>query len=958
VKRIYALPAVSFSAAHILIKRTMVALAISLSLVLHGCGGGGGVSVAGDNQGTDPGTVEYPIAYVQRPAPTQPVPINQQNNLQNPFDFHPGAKLLIRSRADGNAPEVNITDALFPGQEDLYDVKDLAISPDGKQLVFALHAPMIPNADPIDQPSWDIWVYNFATKQIGAVIASKNKSEGSDVAPHFLDDDRIVFVSDRQQTSRGQLTSAGSPAYSGLVELPATPRVKAGVLHIMNADGGNIDQISFNQSHELSPAQMRNGKLVFTRWDNMNGNNRMNLYTVNPSGMNLSLLYGYNSHRTSNDPNTDVQFSNPREMEDGRLVTILRPYRAASMGGDLVAIDAARFSDNTQGTWENPGLTGPAQQSLAANPVHTDNTLSPGGEFGAVWPLFDGTGRLLISWSQCRYLDANNTPLPCSSSTPTNALPAPLLYGIWIFDPSAQTQKPIVTPKEGVIYTDIVAASPPKAITPAIDNQAGNGTNDLSDYGNTVLNTLNTNGTAVLDIRSVYNLDDIVGNFGLPAPANMIVNQANPANPAYQTRRARFLQIVQGVPIPDPNDEIAAGNNQILRVQNFAFGINGNYLRHIVGYVPIEADGSVAVQVPANVPLTFNILDANAQSISPNHKVWWQFRTGEVVRCTGCHDANTPAKQTLTHGRFDTNAPDSNSGTASNGLFAGVSASDVTLTGNRAGQSIAEVYARNKQQPRLPSLNVYFSDEWAFNAGQKNPTLDYRYITADPARPQQVPVAPVTSETGCLENPSTPMVPHWNTSCRIIINYPEHIQPIWDKPRAFDNMGNPFVDNANNPIDNQCTNCHVAPWIVNGVNQSPGGQLILAHDASSQDARVMTSYFQLLQPHNKVDATGADILAPLFNPDGSPMLDGQGVQLQAPLSIPAPMSGAGAHASAAFFNCMLQNNCHPVNGDPIPTGVDINHSKLLTKGELRLLSEWLDIGAQYYNDVVKAAAAQ
>jgi len=953
VKRIYALPAVSFSAAHILIKRTMVALAISLSLALHGCGGGGGVSVAGDNQGTDPGTVEYPIAYVQRPAPTQPVPNNQQNNLQNPFDFHPGAKLLIRSRADGNAPEINITDALFPGQEDLYDVKDLAISPDGKQLVFALHAPMIPNADPIDQPSWDIWVYNFETKAIGPVIASKNKSEGSDVAPHFLDDGRIVFVSDRQQTSRGQLTSAGSPAYSGLVELPATPRVKAGVLHIMNADGGNIDQISFNQSHELSPAQMRNGKLVFTRWDNMSGNNmngndRMNLYTMNPSGMNLSLLYGYNSHRTGNDPNTDVQFSNPREMEDGRLVTILRPYRAASMGGDLVAIDAARFSDNTQGTWENPGLTGPAQQSLAANPVHTDNTLSPGGEFGAVWPLFDGTGRLLISWSQCRYLDANNTPLPCSSSTPTNALPAPLLYGIWIFDPSAQTQKPIVTPKEGVIYTDIVAASPPKAITPAIDNQAGNGTNDLSDYGNTVLNTLNTNGTAVLDIRSVYNLDDIVGNFGLPAPANMIANQANPANPAYQTRRARFLQIVQGVPIPDPNDEIAAGNNQILRVQNFAFGINGNYLRHIVGYVPIEADGSVAVQVPANVPLTFNILDANAQNIGAPHRVWWQFRSGEVVRCTGCHDATAPTKTALTHGRFDSDAPDANPGTAGNGVFAGVSASDVNFAGVRAGQSMAETYARNKQQPRIPSLNVYFSDEWAFNPAQKNTTLDYRYITADPARPRQVPVTPVTSEVGCLENPTTPLTPHWNTSCRIVINYLDHIQPIWDKSRPlFDNAGNAMLDGNGVQIDNRCTSCH-APVDAAGVAQVPKGQLDLTSAPSDRDNKRVLSFSELFTPDTQQQLMGGavtDIPADVINnPDGTVTTTEHTV---APVMI-----ANSAIGSTRFFGCFNGGTC----GNSGETGTD--HTGMLTKGELRLLSEWLDIGAQYYNDVVKAAAAQ
>ena len=318
---------------------------------LTACGGGGG---GGDNQSTDPGTVEYPIAYIQRPAPAMPIPPNEQNDLQDPFAFNPGAKLLVRSRADSSAREINITDALvLAGEQDLYDVKDLAVSPDGQNLVFAFHKPMLENADPIDQPSWDIWIYNFASKTIRPVIPNKNKAEGSDVAPHFLADGRIVFVSDRQLKTRQQLASSGSPAYGGLAE---SGNIKAGVLHIMNADGSNIDQISYNQSHDLAPSQLRNGKLVFVRWDNMQGGSirGMNLYTLNPSGMNLSYLYGYHSHNTGNPTTQQVQFSMPREMEDGRIVTILRERQAENMGGDLVAIDVAHFSDNAQPTWENP----------------------------------------------------------------------------------------------------------------------------------------------------------------------------------------------------------------------------------------------------------------------------------------------------------------------------------------------------------------------------------------------------------------------------------------------------------------------------------------------------------------------------------------------------------------------------------------------------------------------------
>src|SRR5207253_8261652 len=73
-------------------------------------------------------------------------------------------------------------------------------------------------------------------------------------------------------------------------------------------------------------------------------------------------------------------------------------------------------------------------------------------------------------------------------------------------------------------------------------------------------------------------------------------------------------------------------------------------MREIVGYAPVEPDGSVRIEVPANVAFTFSVLDVNGRRISPVQSVWLQVKPGEVVTCNGCHRPAT-AQQPISHGR-------------------------------------------------------------------------------------------------------------------------------------------------------------------------------------------------------------------------------------------------------------------------------------------------------------------
>ena len=61
--------------------------------------------------------------------------------------------------------------------------------------------------------------------------------------------------------------------------------------------------------------------------------------------------------------------------------------------------------------------------------------------------------------------------------------------------------------------------------------------------------------------------------------------------------------------------------------------------------------------------------------------------------------------------------------------------------------------------------------------------------------------------------------------------------------------------------------------------------------------------------------------------------DDDGNPTQIPVTLPPSMAAGNARGSR-FFNVM--NNA--------------THAGMLSPAELRLLSEWLDIGAQYYND--------
>ncbi len=832
-----------------------------------------------DEQTPDPVVKDFGIAYTKRAIPTDEDGLFIADDEREILTFREGSDLYLRHRASPSAAEQNITLRKTDGKG---DVKDISASYDGSKLIFSMRL------SDQDSDTWNLWEYDIQNDQLRRLINSDNTAElGHDTAPHYLPDGRIVFTSTRQRQTGAMLLDEGKPKFSGLDEDRNEP---ASLLHTINADGSNIRQISFNQSHDLSPAVLNNGEIIFSRWDHMGNKNEINLYKINPDGTNLQLLYGPNSHNTGTNETT-IQFLRPKPMLDGKLLTTIKPFNEPV--GDLTLIDVANFSDYNQPLPSAASNT--TQTPATSQQILTDGAISIGGQFHSAFPLWDGTERILVSWSQCRLLQEDDRLIPCTEENinSEDAAAAFPLYGIYIIDKNESTMQPVIPPEEGIIISDAISLQPreiPKAIPDKISGIDLNA--DFLEQG-----------VGVLHIRSVYDFDGTYNNLG--GSAESITELADPLQTRANERPARFLRIVKAAPTPDG-------------VSGSTFGrSNRQKMREILGYSMIEPDGSVMVKVPANIAFTISVVDKNGQRIGDRHSNWMQVRPGETLECHGCHDADS----TQPHGRPEAITALNNGATTDNLPFPNTQPDLIATTGETMAQTRTRISCETDCNALIPSMDIIFEDTWTdSNLRPADPLFSYRY--ADLSTP---------SPTTCLTD--------WNNLCRTIINYTQHIHPIWSTPRIT------------GTADSTCSQslCH-APTDNNANARVPAAQLDLLTSApSDQNAAHITTYRELFFNDNaqividgvlqdqrvqETDANGR----PLFETDenGDLIRDANNNAIPITTTVRAPRPVMSVNGARSFFERF--------------DAPDINHSNLLTPAERRLISEWLDIGGQYYNN--------
>ncbi len=870
-----------------------LAACASALLALAACSGGG--SGGGSDNVTVNGDV--PIVYVKR---STAITINPTDGTSSA----PGGDLMLREKSSPSAPEINLTDRFTKG---VGDASDPEVSYDGKKVIFAMKCPDS-NTATVDGTAggakactgrWNIWEYDTTGKTLttGVFRRVTSTSSDDDVDPVYLPANRgIIFSSNRQ--AKSSKNQALGKAYFAADEYE---RERVVNLHSMASDGSNIQQIGFNQSHERNPVIRPDGTIMFSRWEHVADRNRFAVFKAKPDGTDMFVLYGAHSPGNS--------YLHPRDMDPkgpnaGKILSSLMPLSRTQEGGNLQLIDAARYSEiNTPANSSVPASGG--QLEVTQDSLTDGGGLSYTGRATTPYPLWDGTGRILVSWRPCE-VTRNGAVVSCTVLTDAEKAllgdtnrpqvaraldsvkdDAPAAYAVYMFDPAKQTWQIVASPPPGFMLTDPIAlqARPepvvvePTSVDPALAAQ------------NLVL----------IEVRSVYDTDglqrmaepmfvasdrpagctsSIVTTKPIdPADTRSAVadltRMKDPADPAYLCAPARFVRAVRAVA------PISGGSGM-----REAIGETEFEMQQVLGYAPIEPDGSFKLQVPADVPLAFSILDSEGRSIQ-THTNWIQVRPGERRTCDGCHSPRRGASL--------------NSGAIVNTQPRALKAS-VTVQ-QQSGETLASLRTRLDATALRLQADAVFTDMWADTtvAGVKARTaITLKYVgNANPADDLQTP-APSNGT----------------------INYPEHVAPLWTRARGTNGAWT-------------CTNCHTDP-----------DKLDLR--ATIAGTGRVSSYEELLLGDPVIDPkTGKPVIELR---DGVPMV------VRGPALVETSsgaMNTAGqtrkSRLGEILWGQSLLAGADALKAHPNPPAGAPDHSQMLNRAEKRLIAEWMDGGGQYYN---------
>jgi len=293
------------------------------------------------------------------------------------------------------------------------------VSYDGQRILFS-HCKYYPglanHPNKLDKGNIpeDAFYHLYEIGADGSGLRRLTRGKYDDFDGRYLPSGEIVFLS----TRRGQAVQCGKAdhclegdrpdCYVRCGGGPERP-VAVYTLHVMNADGTNLRQISPFEMFEWTPSVHPDGRILYARWDYVDRWNMpfMSLWSTLPDGTGARAIYGNYTQ------NPHCVFE-ARAIPGSQKLIFTASGHHANTGGSLVLLDP------------NVGADGPSPLTrLTPEVCFPESEGWPKTYFANPYPLSEN--HYLVAWS--------DQPLPPGVPPPAWGMPGPPNdLGIYLFD--------------------------------------------------------------------------------------------------------------------------------------------------------------------------------------------------------------------------------------------------------------------------------------------------------------------------------------------------------------------------------------------------------------------------------------------------------------------------------------------------------------------------------------------
>jgi len=471
--------------------------------------------------------------------------------------------------------------------EVLYETKegflrDPALSFDGKTIAFSMRK-TIKNDD------FHLYTMDVQTRELKQITFSPEVNGQlfpvADIEPCWLPDGNLIFQSTRCiQTI---------PCWKNMVSN----------LYTCAADGQKIRRLGFDQSVTFYPQVQSDGRVTFTRWEysDKNSSFQQGLFVMNPDGTSQLEFYGNTSYYP-------VSLLTARGIPGSHKAIAVASGHYVLHKGKLVLIDNRKGMEEDAGieyvggSYPTNDVPGRKQSEIVQDPRFASRLQHV--FFGQFGPQF----QYPFAFDEEHYLVGF---LPEGSATAKG--PFHPCFGIYYMTADGT--------RELLAYDPTVSSCQPVPLIPTpLPPQRGSLVDLSQPFGQFYIQNVYV-GMGLKDVQpgTVKKLRVVALEY-----RPCLLGGEGWTNSQSKPPFNRFIDVNGS----SAHDIVSLGGTWDVK--------------HVLGEVDVEEDGSCAFEVPANNPVYFQLLDEKGRSVQ-SMRSWTVLMPGERMACIGCHEDKNQA---------------------------------------------------------------------------------------------------------------------------------------------------------------------------------------------------------------------------------------------------------------------------------------------------------------------------